>query len=119
MRQIVLDTDTTGLEPELGHRIIEIGAIELVNRRRTGRKFHRYLCPERDIDPGAVNVHGLTTEFLSGQPRFGDIFEELREFLAGAELIIHNAPFDVAFLDAEMARLAEKVGKLCTRDVCG
>ncbi|HET7204455.1 MAG TPA: DNA polymerase III subunit epsilon [Steroidobacteraceae bacterium] len=119
MRQIVFDTETTGLEPELGHRIIEIGAIEIVNRRRTGRQFHRYLCPEREIDPGALQVHGLTSEFLGGQPRFAEIYEELREFIAGAELIIHNAPFDVAFLDAEMARLAEKVGKICTRDVCG
>ncbi len=106
MRQIVFDTETTGLEPELGHRIIEIGAIELVNRRRTGRQFHRYLCPDRDIDPGAVQVHGLTTEFLGGQPRFADIVGELREFIAGAELVIHNAPFDVAFLDAEFEQLA-------------
>ena len=122
MRQIVFDTETTGLEPELGHRIIEIGAIELVNRRRTGRQFQRYLCPDRTIDPGAVQVHGLTTEFLSGQPRFADIFDELREFLAGAELIIHNAPFDVAFMDAELALLAAKgvlEQKLTTRDVCG
>jgi len=121
MRQIVFDTETTGLEPELGHRIIEIGAIEIVNRRRTGRQFHRYLCPDRDIDPGAVQVHGLTTEFLGGQPRFADIVEDLREFLAGAELIIHNAAFDTAFLDAEFARLAETAGKdkLCTRDLCG
>jgi len=104
MRQIVFDTETTGLEPELGHRIIEIGAIELVNRRRTGRQFHRYLCPDRTIDPGAVQVHGLTTEFLNGQPRFADVFVELREFLADAELIIHNAPFDVAFLDHEFER---------------
>ena len=121
MRQIVFDTETTGLEPELGHRIIEIGAIELVNRRRTGRQFHRYLCPDRTIDPGAVQVHGLTTEFLSGQPRFADIFDELREFLAGAELIIHNAPFDVAFMDAELAMLAAKgvlEQKVTTRDVC-
>ncbi|MDH4166273.1 MAG: DNA polymerase III subunit epsilon [Gammaproteobacteria bacterium] len=122
MRQIVFDTETTGLEPELGHRIIEIGAIELVNRRRTGRQFHRYLCPDRTIDPGAVQVHGLTTEFLSGQPRFADIFDELRQFMAGAELIIHNAPFDVAFLDAELAMLAAN-GRLestvTTRDVCG
>ncbi len=122
MRQIVFDTETTGLEPEQGHRIIEIGAIELVNRRRTGRQFHRYLCPDREIDPGAVQVHGLTTEFLSGQPRFEAVFAELREFVAGAELIIHNAPFDVAFLDAEMARLAKQgviEEKLATRDVCG
>ncbi|MEY2920807.1 MAG: hypothetical protein RL261_2112 [Pseudomonadota bacterium] len=122
MRQIVFDTETTGLEPELGHRIIEIGAIELVNRRRTGRQFHRYLCPDRTIDPGAVQVHGLTTEFLSGQPRFAEIFAELREFIADAELIIHNAPFDVAFMDAELAMLAEKgllEQKVTTRDVCG
>ncbi|MGB7906162.1 MAG: DNA polymerase III subunit epsilon [Steroidobacteraceae bacterium] len=122
MRQIVFDTETTGLEPELGHRIIEIGAIELVNRRRTGRQFHRYLCPDRTIDPGAVQVHGLTTEFLSGQPRFADIFDELRQFMAGAELIIHNAPFDVAFLDAELAMLAANgklENKVTTRDVCG
>ena len=122
MRQIVFDTETTGLEPEQGHRIIEIGAIELVNRRRTGRQFHRYLCPEREIDPGAVQVHGLTTEFLSGQPRFAEVFAELREFVAGAELIIHNAPFDVAFLDAEMQ--APRRGRAwsrraTTRDVCG
>jgi len=122
MRQIVFDTETTGLEPELGHRIIEIGAIELVNRRRTGRQFHRYLCPDRTIDPGAVQVHGLTTEFLSGQPRFADIFAELREFIADAELIIHNAPFDVAFMDAELAMLVERgvlEQKVTTRDVCG
>jgi DNA polymerase-3 subunit epsilon len=122
MRQIVFDTETTGLEPEQGHRIIEIGAIELVNRRRTGRQFHRYLCPDREIDPGAVQVHGLTTEFLNGQPRFEAVFAELREFVAGAELIIHNAPFDVAFLDAELARLAKQgltEAKLVTRDVCG
>jgi DNA polymerase-3 subunit epsilon len=121
MRQIVFDTETTGLEPELGHRIIEIGAIELVNRRRTGRQFHRYLCPDRTIDPGAVQVHGLTTEFLSGQPRFADIFDELREFIAGAELIIHNAPFDVAFMDAELAMLAARgvlEQEVTTRDVC-
>jgi len=121
MRQIVFDTETTGLEPELGHRIIEIGAIELVNRRRTGRQFHRYLCPDRTIDPGAERVHGLTTEFLSGQPRFADIFVELREFIADAELIIHNAPFDVAFMDAELVLLVGKGAlerPLTTRDIC-
>jgi DNA polymerase-3 subunit epsilon len=121
MRQVVFDTETTGLEPELGHRIIEIGAIELVNRRRTGRQFQRYLCPDREIDPAAVQVHGLTTQFLSGQPRFADVVAELREFLAGAELVIHNAAFDVAFLDAEFARLAEHMAtpKSCVRDFCG
>jgi len=107
MRQVVLDTETTGLEPELGHRIIEIGCIELVNRRRTGRHFHRYVFPDREIDPGALQVHGLTAEFLKGQPRFADIAAEFLEFVRGAELIIHNAPFDVAFLDAELARLPE------------
>jgi len=100
MRQIILDTETTGLEPELGHRIIEIGCIEVVGRRRTGRVFHRYLCPDRDSDAGALQVHGLTTEFLRGQPRFADIAAEWLEFVRGAELVIHNAPFDVAFLDA-------------------
>ena len=107
MRQVVLDTETTGLEPELGHRVIEIGCIELVNRRRTGRHFHRYVCPDREIDPGALQVHGLTAEFLKGQPRFADIAADFLEFVRGAELVIHNAPFDVAFLDAELARLPE------------
>ena len=107
MRQVVLDTETTGLEPELGHRIIEVGCIEVVNRRRTGRLFHRYLWPDREIDPGALQVHGLTEEFLKGQPRFAEIAGELLEFIRGAELIIHNAPFDVAFLDAELALLPE------------
>ena len=92
-RQIVLDTETTGLEPELGHRVIEIGCVEIVNRRRTGRRFHRYLCPDREIDPGALQVHGLTAEFLQGQPRFREVADELIEFIAGAELVIHNAAF--------------------------
>jgi len=116
VRQIILDTETTGLEPELGHRIIEIGCIEVVNRRRTGRVFHRYLRPDREIDPGALQVHGLTAEFLAGQPRFTDVAAEWIEFVRGAELVIHNAPFDVAFLDAELARLPEppgRVGDLC------
>jgi len=112
MRQIILDTETTGLEPELGHRIIEIGCIEVVNRRRTGRVFHRYLCPDREIDAGALQVHGITAEFLRGQPRFGDIAAELLEFVQGAELIIHNAPFDLAFLDAELAQLPEPRGRV-------
>ena len=103
MRQVILDTETTGLELELGHRIIEIGCIELVNRRRTGRTFHRYLRPEREIDRGALQVHGITAEFLDEQPRFADVAEELLEFIGGAELVIHNAAFDVAFLDAEFA----------------
>jgi DNA polymerase-3 subunit epsilon len=105
MRQIVLDTETTGLEPELNHRVIEIGCVELVNRRPTGRTFHRYLNPEREIDDGALAVHGITRTELDGQPRFADIADELLAFLAGAELVIHNAAFDVAFLEAELARL--------------
>jgi DNA polymerase III subunit epsilon len=116
VRQIILDTETTGLEPELGHRVIEIGCIEIVNRRRTGRVFHRYLRPDRDIDPGALQVHGITAEFLQGQPRFPEIAQEWLEFVRGAELVIHNAPFDVAFLDAELGLLPEppgRVGDLC------
>lgn len=105
MRQIVLDTETTGLEPQLDHRIIEIGCIELVDRRPTGRVLHRYLNPDREIDAGAIEVHGLTNEFLADKPRFADIADELVEFLRGAELVIHNAPFDVGFLNAEFARL--------------
>ena len=116
MRQIILDTETTGLEPELGHRIIEIGCIEVVNRRRTGRVFHRYLRPDREIDPGALQVHGITAEFLQGQPRFADVAAEWVEFVRGAELVIHNAPFDVAFLDAELARLDDSPGRVS--DVC-
>jgi DNA polymerase-3 subunit epsilon len=109
MRQIVLDTETTGLEPDLGHRIIEIGCVELVNRRPTGRTFHRYLNPDRDIDKGAQEVHGITLESLQGKPRFADLAEELMEFISGAELVIHNAAFDVAFLDAELRRHAGTV----------
>ena len=105
VRQIVLDTETTGLEPELDHRVIEIGCVELVNRRRTGRSFHRYLNPDREIDDGALAVHGISRSDLDGQPRFAEIADELLVFLAGAELVIHNAAFDVAFLDAELARL--------------
>jgi len=112
VRQVILDTETTGLEPELGHRIIEIGCIEVVNRRRTGRVFHRYLCPDRDIDPGALQVHGITLEFLQGQPRFPDVAQEWLEFVRDAELVIHNAPFDVAFLDAELGRLPEPPGRV-------
>jgi len=116
MRQIVLDTETTGLEPELGHRIIEIGCVELVNRRATGRTFHRYLNPEREIDDAALAVHGISRTDLDGQPRFAEIHGELLAFLAEAELVIHNAEFDVAFLDAELARVpgeARRVASVC------
>jgi DNA polymerase-3 subunit epsilon len=115
MRQIVLDTETTGLEPDLGHRIIEIGCVELLNRRPTGRTFHHYLNPERAIDAGALEVHGITAEFLQGKPRFGDIAEELMAFIAGSELVIHNAAFDTAFLDAELTRHAGKMPAFGTR----
>jgi DNA polymerase III subunit epsilon len=116
MRQVVLDTETTGLEPELNHRVIEIGCVELVNRRASGRNFHRYLNPEREIDDGALAVHGISRADLDGQPRFAEVAEELLAFIAGAELIIHNAAFDVAFLDAELARLPgerRQVAALC------
>ena len=105
MRQIVLDVETTGLEAAAGHRIIEIGCVELLNRRPTGQKFHRYLNPEREIDAGALAVHGIELASLMKAPKFAEIAEELVAFIAGAELIIHNAPFDVGFVDAELARL--------------
>lgn len=115
MRQVVLDTETTGLEVEQQHRIIEIGCVELVNRRLTGRKFHQYLNPERDIDEGAQQVHGLTRERLAKEPTFAQIHGDFLEFVQDAELIIHNAPFDVAFLNAELARAAfeRRVHELC------
>ena len=107
MRQVFLDTETTGLEPELGHRIIEIGGVELVNRRLTGRRLHYYLQPDREIDDGALEVHGITREFLQDKPRFADVHADILEFVSGAEVVIHNAPFDVAFLDHEMERLGD------------
>ena len=116
MRQIVLDTETTGLEPESGHRIIEIGCVELVNRRATGRTFHKYINPEREIDEGALAVHGISRADLLGKPKFAEVAEELILFVSGAELVIHNAAFDVAFLDAELARMQGQprtVGALC------
>jgi DNA polymerase-3 subunit epsilon len=115
MRQIVLDTETTGLEAERGHRIIEIGCVELLNRRPSGRHFHRYLNPEREIDEGARAVHGITRERLQAAPKFADIAEELFGFITGSELIIHNAPFDVAFLDAELQRMQseQRIAVLC------
>lgn len=110
MRQVVLDTETTGLEVERGHRIIEIGCVELVNRRPTGRVFHHYLNPGRDIDAGAAAVHGITADKLADKPKFAAISAELMEFLEGAELIIHNAAFDVAFLDQELLLLSRATG---------
>ena len=105
MRQIVLDTETTGLNPRTGDRVIEVGCVELVNRMLTGNNFHVYINPERDSEEGALAVHGLTTEFLSDKPRFHEIAEDLRAYIQGAEVIIHNAPFDLGFLNHEFARL--------------
>lgn len=116
MRQIVLDTETTGLEPELGHRVIEIGCVEIIGRRLTGNHFHVYINPERDIDEGAVEVHGLTRDFLADKPRFADVAEAFLEFVRGAELVIHNAPFDVGFLDHELDMLQQRPGRI--EDFC-
>ncbi|MCK5363777.1 MAG: DNA polymerase III subunit epsilon [Gammaproteobacteria bacterium] len=107
MRQIVLDTETTGLEPEQGHRIIEIGCVELINRRLSGRHFHQYLRPDRQSDAAAFAVHGISDEVLADKPPFSEIAEEFLAFIDGAELIIHNAPFDVGFLDHEIGRLGD------------
>ena len=105
MRQIVLDTETTGINPKLGNRVIEIGCVELENRMLTGNNFHVYINPDRDSEEGALNVHGLTTEFLSDKPRFHEIVEDLRAYIQGAEVIIHNAPFDLGFLNHEFKLL--------------
>ena len=116
MRQIVLDTETTGLEPEQGHRIIEIGCVELRGRRLTGKDFHHYLNPDREIDAGAIEVHGITNEMLADKPRFANLVDDLIEYLRGAELLIHNAAFDVGFLDKELewAGRPERIADLCT-----
>lgn len=111
MRQIILDTETTGLEPKQGHRIIEIGCVELINRRKTDKHYHQYINPGRDIDDGAFNVHGISTEFLADKPRFADIAQEFIDFIRDSEIIIHNAPFDVGFIDAELKKLGRKWGK--------
>jgi len=116
MRQIVLDTETTGLEPSEGHRIIEIGCVEIVNRRLTGNRLHEYLQPDREIDPRAIEVHGISNEFLLGKPRFGDVVDRFLEFVDGAELVIHNAPFDVGFINHELALAAARVRRV--EDIC-
>lgn len=112
MRQIIVDTETTGLSPAEGHRIIEIAGLEMVKRKLTGREFHYYLQPDREIDWAAAEVHGITPEKLAGQPRFGEVAEEFIEFVRDAELIIHNAPFDVGFINAELRRLNGRFDKL-------
>ena len=109
MRQIVLDTETTGLKPQDGHRIIEIGAVELIDRRLSGQHFHQYLNPERDIEDGALEVHGITREFLQDKPVFADVAQEFLDFIEGAELLIHNAPFDIGFLDMELGLINHPV----------
>lgn len=116
-RQIVLDTETTGLEHRQGHRIIEIGCVELINRRLTGNNFHVYLNPQREIDQGAIEVHGISNEFLADKPLFKDIHQQMLEYLTGAELVIHNAKFDVGFLDAELERIEATASKI--EDICG
>lgn len=115
MRQIVLDTETTGLEVSQGHRIIEIGCVEVINRRLTGNHFHRYIQPQRDIDQGALEVHGITLEFLADKPTFDRVADDFLAFVDGAELIIHNAPFDVGFIDAELRRLDPETAPLADR----
>lgn len=116
MRQIVLDTETTGLEVSQGHRIIEIGCVELVNRRLTGNHYHQYINPEREIDQGAIEVHGITNEFLADKPLFASVATDFFAFIQGAELIIHNAPFDIGFLDSELQRLEQSFAPIS--DVC-
>jgi DNA polymerase-3 subunit epsilon len=116
MRQVVLDTETTGLDAAAGHRIIEIGCVELVHRRHSDRRFHRYLNPERAVDAGALAVHGLSDDFLARQPLFADIAPEFVEFVAGAELVIHNAEFDVGFINHELKRLPGLPADI--REVC-
>jgi len=110
VRQIILDTETTGLDPSEGHRIIEIGCVELINRRRTNNDWHAYCNPERDIDEGALNVHGITNEFLADKPRFGELAREFLSYIRDAELIIHNADFDTNFLNHELARIGPELG---------
>jgi DNA polymerase-3 subunit epsilon len=116
MRQIVLDTETTGLEPSQGHRIIEIGCVELVNRQLTGNHYHQYINPDREVEEGAIEVHGISNEFLADKPVFEDIVEDFVAFIKGAELIIHNAPFDVGFINHEFKLLGARyptVDSLC------
>jgi len=116
MRQVVLDTETTGLDPSQGHRVIEIGCVEIENRKLTGKHFHCYLNPDREIDAGALEVHGLSSQFLADKPRFHQVETEFLEFINGAELVIHNAPFDIGFLDHELGATksdAVKIASYC------
>ena len=115
-RIVVLDTETTGLNPQEGHRIIEIGCVELVKRRLTGKRFHVYINPDRIIDEGAIAVHGITNQFLEDKPHFEQVFEDFIAFIRGAELVIHNAPFDVGFINHEFSRLEGEAGRV--DDLC-
>ena len=116
MRQIAFDTETTGIGAEIGHRVIEIGCIELIDRKLTGQHFHTYLNPERDVDAGAFKVHGISSGFLQDKPRFADIVDDFLHFIEGAQLIIHNAPFDIGFINAELKRLqwSKKIDEYCS-----
>lgn len=116
MRQVVLDTETTGLDPRSGHKVIEIGCVELVNRKLTGRHYHQYINPMREVDQGAIEVHGITNEFLADKPVFSAVVDDFLEFVRGAELVIHNAPFDIGFLNHELASVNKKLGKM--EDFC-
>jgi len=116
VRQIVLDTETTGLEIAKGHRIIEIGCVEIINRRLTGNHFHHYINPQREIDQGAIEVHGITNDFLADKPAFEAIAASFVDFVRGAEVIIHNAPFDIGFLNSELQRLGVEGGRV--EDLC-
>lgn len=118
MRQVVLDTETTGLEPTLGHRIIEIGCVEVINRRLTGNRYHQYINPDREIDAGAIEVHGITNEKLADKPRFHEIAPVFLEFIRGAELIIHNAPFDVGFINHELKQASTGIAVSCLDGHC-
>ena len=115
MRQVVLDTETTGIDPNLGHKIIEIGCVELVNRRLTGRHYHQYINPLREVDQGAMEVHGITNEFLQDKPVFSTIVQDFLDFIGDAELVIHNAPFDVGFLDSELRQVSPTMGTIGDR----
>lgn len=117
MRQVVLDTETTGLEPKQGHRIIEIGCVEVIDRKLTGNHYHQYINPQREIESSAIEVHGITNEFLDDKPVFKDIADEFIEFVKGAELVIHNAAFDVGFINHEFAKLVGNYGII--EDSCG
>jgi len=112
MRQIILDTETTGIDPSEGHRIIEIGCVEMVGRRLTGNHYHQYVRPEREVEESAIEVHGITNEFLADKPLFADVADEFLQFIKGAELVIHNAPFDVGFINHEFAMLGPQWGKV-------